>query len=188
MVLNKIDIVMIGPFAGTLEVATYAVAMRLTYVSGLLSEILSLILAPMLINIGASSDHQRKWDLVKKVIIFQTFSTALIAVLIAFYHKFIIFTIFGEGYSDASSVFLILLIGKSLTCIFAPILILFTAMGYSGNLARVAIGVAIFNLTLNFLLIPSYGAVGAAVATSASLSFMFLNFIRITSRIHRATM
>lgn len=50
--------------------------------------------------------------------------------------------------------------------------------------ARLAWITALFNLALNWLLIPSYGAIGAACATSISYLILTSSYLYITQRIH----
>lgn len=186
LMLNKIDVIMIGPMAGAVEVGSYSVAMRVTYLAGLLTEIVVLFLAPKIIAIGASGNRTRQWEILKLATGLQVAALAITTVPLILFREQIIALIFGAEYVDVSGTYLILQAGKTLTAVFMPVIALFTALGYNRDMAKVAAFVGALNLALNYVLIPRYGADGAAAATSVSLVILFCNYIYLSLRVRRS--
>ncbi|RYZ91602.1 MAG: hypothetical protein EOP06_06605, partial [Proteobacteria bacterium] len=185
LILNKIDVLLIGPLAGAVEVGTYSVAIRMTFLSGVLTEVIALFLAPKIIAIGASGNRNKQWEILKLATKLQFAALLITTIPIIVFHKQIITLIFGAGYIDVSTTYLIMQAGKTLTAIFSPVIALFTALGFNREMAKVAVIVAIINVGLNLWLIPLYGATGAAISGTIALVIMFGNYIRLTFEIRR---
>ena len=185
LILNKIDVVMIGPLAGAIEVGNYSVAMRVTYLAGLMTEIVALFLAPKIIAIGAGGDRVKQWQILKLATIWQVGGLLVTVIPLILFRNQIITLIFGAEYLDVAETYLILQIGKITTAIFLPAIALFTALGYNRDMAKVAVIAAVMNLALNFVLIPRFGANGAAAATSVSLIVLFCNYVHLSLRVRR---
>ncbi len=186
LLLNKIDVVMIGPMAGPVEVGTYSVAMRVTYLAGILTEIIALFLAPKIIAMGASGDREGQWRILKLATGLQAAALAITTIPLVLFREQIITLIFGKDFIDVSSTYLILQIGKTMTALFAPVIALFTALGYNREMAKAAVVAALINVALNFGLIPRWGANGAAWATTLALVIMFVNYLWLTWTIRNA--
>ncbi|MFQ8432854.1 oligosaccharide flippase family protein [Amaricoccus sp. W119] len=181
--LNKVDVVMIGPMAGPVEVGAYSVAMRTSYIAGLLAEVVLIFLAPKLIAIGASGDRVAQWRILKFAMTLQAAALAVVTIPLVIFAEPVIALIFGRQYTDVATTYLILQAGRTLTGLFSPIIALFTALGHSRELARAAVVAAGANVAFNLFLIPLWGAQGAALGTSIALTILFLNYIRLAWRI-----
>lgn len=185
LLLNRLDVVMLGPLSTAGAVADYAVAMRLTYMAGLPAEIAGLLLMPHLAAAAASRDRARQWRLLRLAMLSQALAVGLVALPLMLFAGDVITLVFGASYLSAVPVFLLLHAGKILTGIFSPALTLFTGLGYSAMLARTNLAAASVNLALNAALIPAWSAKGAAVATLVSLSMMAFRYAAIAREIHR---
>lgn len=183
--LNKVDVVMVGPMAGPVEVGAYSVAMRASYISGLLAEVVLMFLAPRLIAIGASGDRLAQWRILKLAMGLQAAALAVVTIPLVIFREPVIALIFGQQYRDVATTYLILQAGRTLTGLFSPIIALFTALGHSRDLARAAVVAAVVNVGLNLFLIPRWGAQGAALGTSLALTILFLSYLRLALRVRR---
>ncbi len=96
-----------------------------------------------------------------------------VAVMVTF-PELIIQTIFGADYVSAAMPLRILSIGALMNIIAQVNLSYFNASGKPGLVTRFVGIVAIVNVVLNFLFIPSYGIAGAAAATSLSLLLLLI--------------
>lgn len=186
LMLNKIDVVMIGPLAGPVEVGSYSVALRVTFLAGVLTEVVALFLVPRIIAIGAGGDRQKQWQILKFATGLQVTALAITTVPLVIFREQIISLIFGPAYVDVAPTYLVLQMGKTLTAIFGPVIALFTALGYNREMAKAAVCAAAVNLALNFFLIPRWGAEGAAFATSIALVILFANYLWLAWRIRAA--
>ncbi|WP_165225734.1 oligosaccharide flippase family protein [Affinirhizobium pseudoryzae] len=184
IILNKIDIVMLGPLSDAAQVGDYSVAMRMTYLAGIISEVVNIFMAPRIIAAGASRDPAAHWRIFKLSFALQAASVAVISVPLMVFASDIVTLLFGAAYQSAVPTYLILQAGKLLTVAFAPSILLFTSLGYNREMAKVAVVVAILNIVLNLALIPLWGAVGTATATLISLALMAVNYVRISHEIY----
>lgn len=128
-----------------------------------------------------SEDGQWCMRTLKKVILgFGAFNILLCAILIIG-RRFWIVILFGDQYLDSAPALCVLVLNYFIAATFAGVCgqLLTTQKKLTFNLI-VGIIVAILNVVLNMLLIPSFGAVGAAFATllgtliSATMSCIYL--------------
>lgn len=92
----------------------------------------------------------------------------------------IVQVLFGNAYQPAAAVLVLLSLSSITRAALAPLLSAFAAFEMQTRALQVMAGCAAMNLTLDFLLIPAHGAVGAAAANgiaqcaAASLLCLFL--------------
>lgn len=166
---ERIDLIMLGWNAGPDQVAVYAVAQRFGQTVLLAVNALAAVLAPQfvgclpLLRAGQAAPAQE----VVRTAARWTLWTCLAAWLFfaAFGPWFTV--LFGHGYSAAYLPLMILLTGQVLVCLFGPSLMVATLSGHVQiTLASVGTGM-LLNAFLNWISVPHWGAVGAALATSA---------------------
>jgi O-antigen/teichoic acid export membrane protein len=172
----RIDQVMLGDWIGNAEVGQYSVAMRLIEVFGFIPMVIHMSAGPVVTEakvIGEEFYYNRLLNLYR--IMFILFVVTALPIF-AFSDKIIIF-VFGSQYREAGV----------LLSLFA-VRLFFTNMGIAKNLFitnenlfRYAMITAIigslFNLVLNYLLIPKYAAIGAiwAMIISFSVTIFFVD-------------
>lgn len=169
--LHWMDIMMLGYFTNTETVGLYYPAVR---TAGLQQSILiafSGIFAPMFSKYFSQSDGNGMnhiYKLVTRWIL--TLVVPIFILIILFSEK--IMLLFGTEFLQSADTLRILIIGTSIFSIFG---VSSTALAVSGhqkmNLFNVIVA-SILNITLNIILIPKYGIMGAAIATLTSMSFI----------------
>jgi len=168
MIQARIDQVMIKSMIGNSEVGQYSVAMRLIEVFGFIPMILQGSLFP---SIQKSRMHSRELFLERLLNFYRLnfFLFIIIAVPIFFFAKVIVTTVFGIEYAPAG--FLLALL--SLRLLFANMGVARHSFILIENLTKFAMITMIigtfFNVLLNYLLIPIYGAKGAIITSMISL-------------------
>lgn len=80
--------------------------------------------------------------------------------------------LFGEAYRGAGVLLVILCVGHVFNVIGGPCGLVLRMSGYERVASKAVVTTAIFNIAANVVLIPRYGAVGGAVATSISFAVM----------------
>lgn len=177
--LTEIDTIMIGIFSTLEEVGIYAVAkqifLKLPHIS------LAIVMGAM--PIFAKLNNSNKKELKRKlynILKLNSIIFIVITIIIVFLSPFFIPLIFGEEYIRSVLSLQILsffLFGFTNSIIFGFFL------DYVGRAKLRAINITItiiINIVLNILLIPKYGATGAAIATSVSyLPYVILNWIEV---------
>lgn len=111
----------------------------------------------------------RKKNKFKKVSLFNNAVSIFICLCFALFGGIAIRLIYGKEYIDAGNVLYLLIPYYFLSCMASFYANFLDFMGYAKMRALWYISVIVINLTLNYLLIPKYGAVGAAIATIVSI-------------------
>ena len=188
VILNKIDVVMIGPLAGAVAVGDYSVALRLTYITALGGTILMALSTGRLVRVGVEGSARQVWSVMRKFTLIQTGLVVAMSLPMFLFAEQIITFMYGADYATSAMPFILLQAGKVLTAAFAPALVMYTALGYNRDLARAMVVVVIVNVLLNFLLIPPLGATGAAWATLAGLAIMCGNYGYLMVRVRQRSL
>lgn len=90
--------------------------------------------------------------------------------------------VFGTGFAASFPILLILAIGHLTNAFFGPVASLLTMAGQERTVVKVSVLGAGTNIILNLILIPSQGAIGAAVAASVSIILVRTMLFQIARR------
>jgi len=168
LVIERIDIFMLGYFKSTGVVGIYGAAARAAFLVLLPFNSFAIIFLPL---VAAYHGQQRD----KKIILLfktvtkeiTTFSLPLWLFFCLFSQEIMMF--FGRGFSTGSLCLLILSSGWMFQNFTGPANRLIMMTGHSRiNLINYII-IIVFNFVLNLFLIPKYGITGAALATACSM-------------------
>jgi O-antigen/teichoic acid export membrane protein len=161
---------MLNQFLGTEPVGVYAVASNLTSLVYMFGVIAGKVLMPNLSNLWEQQEKERVVSILDLVVRGNTLILLALSLLILLLKDQIIGWLYGSDYITATSVVGILLIFWLLNSVYL------TIAGYAGLVEKTyipligsAIGV-ICNIILNFVLIPNYRLIGAAIATTSSFA------------------
>lgn len=172
---GRVDLVMLGPLTDTVQVGLYAAAVRLTYLIGVVAQIGLPIFWPLIAretarapetNGATSATPARKADL---LYLTTTGTIAAIggAVLWAASTP-VTLLIFGPDYADAAPILRILCVAQVSATLVTALTGTLLMRGQGRRYAPVMLGGLGLAITLNLLLIPYWGALGAAWATLAT--------------------
>ena len=198
----RIDQIMIKEMLGEREVGLYSAAVRLSEAWYFVAVIITASLFPAIVNAKKISQelyHQR----LQRLYTFMVWMAIGIALPMTFYSDWLVTLLYGEAYREAGQVLMI--------HIWAGVFVfLGVASGswlISENLQWLAfyrtLSGAIINIILNFVLIPIYGLIGAAIATiiaqtmaafifdilskkTRMVFFMKLNTLNVVKIFHRS--
>ena len=168
LALNTTDAIFLGHFWGTTEVAQYRVVQPLVGLNQVVYTSFTLLYMPAAARLFARGDRSGVADLYWRTAIFMAvFSFPVFALTTSLAEP--IMTAYEARYAD-SAIYLAMLSFAAYINV---------ALGFNGLTLRVYgfirytvainLGAAVLSVTLNLLLIPPYGAMGAAVATTSSL-------------------
>ena len=179
LIATEVDTVMLGLFSTDAEVGTYAVAkqiiIKLPHIS------LAMVMGTMPVFAKLNEDNKEELKkLFFKLLRTNALIFAIIAIGIVFLSRIFVPLIFGVEYNSSVlplQILTIYLVGFSFS------IFLSTFLDYQGLAKKRAVNLSVsmvLNIVLNLILIPDYGAVGAAIATSISyLPYIFLNWIEV---------
>ena len=182
LVNNQADIIVLGIFRSDEEVGIYRAVfqMALLVVFGL--QAMSQMLQPHFARLYRKGDMARLQRLVTtsaRVII----ALALPPVLaFVFFGAELLDWVFGNSYRVGAMALAILAVGQGVKAATGASLSLLNMTGNERMAARLGLFAALVNIVLNFMLVPSYGGIGAAMATAISSSFWFVSMARMAEK------
>lgn len=164
MLYMRIDQLMIGQMVGATELGVYSVAVRLTEAWYFIPMAIAGSLFPDIVRARASGDAAFEAALLKlyRVMALVSYAVAIPTTLLA---GPVIHLAFGDAYARSVPILQVLVWSFLWTSLGVARSQFLTAMNWAKiHLVTVTLGAAT-NIALNLLLIPRYGALGAAYAT-----------------------
>jgi O-antigen/teichoic acid export membrane protein len=182
---NRVDAVMLERMLpnGALESGIYAAAYRVLDSANMFSFLFAGLLLPMFARMIHFKESVEA--LVKLAFTILITPSVVVVVAALFYNYELMDLLYAEHIAESANVFSIIMgcfIATSLTYIFGTLL---TANGNLMQLNVMAASGMLFNLLLNFLLIPHYKAVGAAYSSLSTQFITALLQIYLAQRIFK---
>ena len=167
-IYHYVDIIMIGYFLTSTDVGYYAIAVSLSRVFWLVPKAMGTVAYPTISEYWAENNIQAINKLVDKSTKYSACILIFLGMSVAFFAKDIITFLFTPEFLPAVLPLTILIIGTVISGIVKSIGVIFASTG-KVNLVLIitAIG-TVGNVLLNIALIPTYGIIGASVATTTS--------------------
>ncbi len=166
---ERIDLLVMGFAAAPSEVAIYAVASRFSQIVIFAITAVAAVMAPHLVEL-LSDIHAGKNQSAQRLVrntARTTFYIALLALIFFLILAPTLISFFGPHYADAYLPLIILTIGHVTTALFGAAILVSTLAG-KPKIAIISLAFGItLNASLNIILVPLYGAEGAAIATAA---------------------
>lgn len=179
--VKNADIVMVGLLAGSEATAEYVVASRLAFMitnSG--HATLNTILRPRvgrLLGLGKEKELEAEYDRIRTVSFVVALSLTIFYTVAGHY----VLNIFGT-YAVAYPILMILAAGHLFHVSFGMAGGYLNVAGYAGWRLVTVVGMLIFNVTSNWILIVSFGEIGAALATLGS--YVAINVVQSRIILH----
>jgi len=173
IISTNIDKVMIGFFWTSVEVGYYFVVQRITGFLFIFSAAVSTILFPTISSYHSKNNFK---EIKKTVHLAERYISMILVppvIFILLFSNVLIRVMLDDVYLPASMVLTTLSVWVLIKALSVPYITLLTGMNKPKFLAVVGISMYSINIFLNYVFIPVYGAVGAAVATVCSSLIMF---------------
>lgn len=167
MLLGWMDTLLLSYFKNSSIVGAYNVAVQLSILINFAMSSINGILSPTISKFYFENNIvklERNLKQANKIIFFSSLLLSLI--LIIFSKEFL--SVIGIS-SHVNTTLIILIIGQLCCSMMGSVVNLLNMSGYFKEVTFAMIIALIVNLTLNLLLIPKFGMMGAAIATSTSL-------------------
>jgi PST family polysaccharide transporter len=184
MIYVRIDQIMLGQMVGDEAVGLYSAATRISEVWYFIPTAISSSVAPS-IYAAKQVSEELYYQRIKKLIRLLVMISLVVAVPMSFLSTTIITLLFGNGYAAAGSILGIHIWAAVFVFMGVASGSWFIAEGLTQLAFRRTLMGAVVNVILNWLLIPAYAGVGAAVATviSYGIGSVFSNAISTRSKI-----
>lgn len=184
LMIAYIDIVMIGSMMTKKDVGIYKVASDLALLPSIFLTIVNTVFPPLISKLY----HEGKVDEVRKLYEKLTrylfmISSIIIALIMIFWHPLL--SLYGPEYTEAKMVLMYRGIGQLVNASVGSVWYIVLMTGHPNIRFFSIIASAVINITLNYLLIPTLGIDGAALASMASTVFInILGFFVVKRILH----
>jgi O-antigen/teichoic acid export membrane protein len=175
------DSTLLGYFMKDVDVGLYAVAGVLVLAVRLPSQAVQVITGPMIASYWGKNEIGKIEYLINKCMNYSAFYAISVAFVLGFLSHDLIVLFFGKDFVDAASPFQILLVGAVFPAIGTSIGSALANTAYVKITFRITGIAVLLNIILNIILIPKFGIIGAALATSTTMtvsSLIHLYFIQ----------
>lgn len=167
IVLNRVDVLILGGLMGADKVGPYYAAIQLAALAVYGLNAVNTILAPMIAEKYTQKDHVGLGGLVHRAAWMTFLVTLAVSLVIVVLGRWLL-SLFDPDFIVAYVPLLIVLAGQCFNAAIGPVGYILTMTRYERPAAFFFGGGACINLILSLILIPSFGLIGAAIATAAS--------------------
>jgi polysaccharide transporter, PST family len=183
MLYMKIDQLMLGEMIGDKAVGIYSAAARISEAWYFIPMAISSSTAPSIFAAKKTSE-ELYYAKIKKLIRSMTFISIIVTIPMTVSAGFLMSTLFGSEYAESGSILAVHIWASIFVFMGVATSTWFIAEGLNAlSLQRTLLG-AITNIILNFILIPHYQGMGAAIATviSYAVSGFLANVLNVKTR------
>jgi O-antigen/teichoic acid export membrane protein len=166
-IIFRADVLIVNRFRGVAEAGVYAVASQFSFMLLMLPGVIATLLFP---RVAASQDERGEFAV---QVTRHTTLVMLLMCLAAAALSFLLPVIYGVRFSDATVQLLILLPGIFFMGLESVLVQHFTGTGLPAIIPVFWIITLAFNVGLNLLVVPAYGARGAAATSTLSYALIF---------------
>lgn len=168
LIMGWTDIIMLGIYFAPEVVGIYSVVLKLSVLTGFAFASINSIILPKFSELYWKNDISA----LRKVLQFSNrilfWASAPMLILIACLAEYLL-SIFGHQFTLGSISLIILCLGQFTSCATGNVIALLNMTGHQNKAKDALLISAAINIIGNFLLIPFYGMIGAAVATSLGM-------------------
>jgi O-antigen/teichoic acid export membrane protein len=168
---SRIDLIMLGSLKGAYEAGIYAVASRVAELTSFLMATANMVLAPKIAHLHHDGQHALLRRMVRGAMRRVLLASIPIALILILGARPLLTHFYGVRYADGAIVLQILAASQILIVGSGPLGTLLNMTGHVNAITRNMLLAVAINVILNMVLIPLYGATGAATATGISLVF-----------------
>ncbi|MCX7546562.1 flippase [Xanthomarina sp. F1114] len=173
-IMGWTDTLMLGYYNDKADVGIYNVVIRIARIAIIAITSINLVLAPKISELYSNSEFSKMRELITKSTKLIFIVTVPLVLVIIFANKFVL-SIFGEDFIVGGVALIIVMISQLFNAISGSSGQVMNMTGNHKKLRNFTIYTAILNITLNFILIPLYGILGAAIATATSIIVLNLS-------------
>jgi O-antigen/teichoic acid export membrane protein len=173
LIMGWTDVLVLGMYRDAGEVGIYGIALRLSLLTAFVLSAVNVVVAPQFAALHAQGDVTALKRLAQQSA-FWTLAAAAPAILLLLLVPDLILQIFGPQFKEGAGALRILAIGQFVNVATGSVGILLVMTGHEKVMRNIVAASATLNLLASFLLVPYYGAIGAATSTALSLAFMNL--------------
>lgn len=184
LVMGWTDILVLGIWADASQVGIYGISMRIAALTAFVLGAINIVVAPQFAALHAEGDVAALRRLAQQSA-FWTTVVAAPALLVLVLVPDLILQLFGPQFKDGAWTLRILVVGQFVNLATGPVGTLLLMTGHEKLMRNNVAASAALNLIGNLVLVPSYGATGAAASTAFSLAVMnVISWVMVRKKLH----
>lgn len=164
LLLNRIDLLLLGLFLLTSEIANYGVAGRIAGLVIFINAAIANITNPLIAELYHKKKYAEIRKMLKIIIIFALLFSLLTLAFLAITGKFIL-SFFGTEYISSYKILLILAFAQAFNLFPTSLSSILIISGKQKELFKISLISLIIIIILLLILIPQFGTIGAAIST-----------------------
>ncbi|MDH5637740.1 MAG: oligosaccharide flippase family protein [Nitrospinota bacterium] len=171
VVLSQLDVIMLGMFSAPQEdLGVFAAAGKLSHLIpiGLMS--VNAVAVPIMSRQWAAGNMDDLQETVSRMSLFIMLVTLPIVMIMVFGGEMLL-SIFGQTFTRGYAALMIMTAGQAVNAFAGPVGYIMNVTRLQWHASLVIFVAVLLDISLNCLLIPTYGIIGAAISFSASLIF-----------------
>lgn len=165
--MQSTDVLFISAYDTFESVAYYSIAVKLATVTALALISVNIVIAPKIASIYNDKNFSQLKLILKKATRINVVISLPIIVLLLLFSEYVLST-FGSNYILAKNALWVLLIAQFFNSITGPSALYLNMTGRQKKLNVILLISLVINIVLNFLLVPAFGMLGAAISTTTS--------------------
>ncbi|MFV2091901.1 MAG: lipopolysaccharide biosynthesis protein [Hyphomicrobiales bacterium] len=181
MLLANTDILVMSIYRPPGDIAMYYAAVKTTSLISFVYYSVTAAFAHRFSEYNASGDREGLEQFLRDAVSW-TFWPSLAAAAAILSIGWPLLWLFGPEFTAAYPIMFVLVIGLLARAAVGPVDYMLSMLGQQNACAMVLASAAVVNLALNFLMIPTYGLMGAAVATSISTIYATIMLYNVAKR------
>lgn len=176
LINSRIDIIMLGGIKGVTAVGIYTVIVGITQLTAFIHHAALGVIAPTVATLYSENKLKKLERLIQKSVVRVFLVSLVVGVVVIGFARYILL-IFGSEFVPGVAAMNILISGQIFNALTGPVGLVLNMTGHQ-KITAIATGVsALLNIILNLILIPHWGIVGAATATTSSI--IIINIIKV---------
>lgn len=181
LVMSWTDTVCLGIWWPSDEVGRYNIAVRVALLSSMVVYAVCSAIGPKFAALYSQKNFMALRTLTQRTCFILLVTGLPIFLVLLIGPKFIL-GLFGPGFSDAYEVLMILASAQFILVVAGAVGHLLIMTGHEASLRNILAISATTNVVLNVMMVPRFGALGAAIATAVSLTLMNILSVAIVKR------
>ena len=168
--MQSTDVLFISAYDTFESVAYYSIAVKLATVTALALISVNIVIAPKIASIYNDKNFSQLKLILKKATRINVLISLPVIMLLLLFSEYVLST-FGSNYILAKNALWILLFAQFFNSISGPSALYLNMTGRQKKLNVILLISLLINVVLNIILVPDFGMLGAAIATTASFVF-----------------
>ena len=168
LVISWTDTIMIGYFKTSTDVGIYRIAFKVATLITFIQFAVNSVAAPNIASLYTNENMEGLRKYIKQIGVINALFAIPVAMVIILFPELLL-NLFGAEYTTGEVLLPVLAIGQLVNALCGPVMYILNMTGKEQVSQKIMIWMSLVNIVLNLVLIPKFGILGAAIATSISM-------------------